>query len=209
MRRLFIILASFACVSLGINLVSGDPTNNTHSTASRISVAPIVQIEGVSTLAQNKRLTLRCNISNPGTEQLYIYSALFEEPHFSEVVIDPQQHSIEVRFSRLETSTLLPYYFPHATFREISPNSSTAFQITLDSSMKQLRTYGIVDGKSKEERITPGRWTLRIMIGYGDEVSTVKRAVASDPRGTQHPINEVVKWQKIAYSNPISVDVTR
>lgn len=209
MRRLLIILLSFGYVSLGIGLVSGEATDNSRITSTQITVDPIVQIEGVSRQRQNEPLALRCKVSNSGNEPLYVYSALFEKPHFAEIVIDPKQNAIEVRFSRLETSPLLPYYFPHATFREIKPNTSADFHVALAGSVKGLRSYQTVNGKSKEERITPGRWTLRIMIGYGDDSSSVQRALALDPTGTQHPINEIVKWQKAAYSNSISVEVTK
>jgi len=47
------------------------------------------------------------------------------------------------------------------------------------------------------------------MIGYGDDLSAVKRTLALDPKGTQHPINEIVKWQKVAYSNSMVVEVTK
>jgi hypothetical protein len=196
-------MASFGCVSLVIGLTSADGTDRRRITA------PIVQIEGPSSVAQNQPLAFHCTINNSGSEPLYIYSSLLEKPWFSEIVIDPKGKAIEVRFSRLETSPLLPYYFPQATFREIEPNSSADFHVALNGSLKELRSYGTVNDRSKEERITPGRWTLRIMIGYGDDLSAVKRTLALDPKGTQHPINEIVKWQKVAYSNSMVVEVTK
>lgn len=209
MKRLLIIVASFGYVLFGIGLNPGDATSHRHCTTTRMGEAPSVRIEGVSSLAENRALAFQCKISNPGSVPLYIYSSLLEKPQFAEIVIDPKENVIEVRFSRLETSPLLPYFFPQATFREIEPNSSADFHIALNGSLKELRSYGTVNERSKEERITPGRWTLRIMIGYGDDLSAVKRALALDPKGTQHPINEIVKWQKVAYSNSMVVEVRK
>jgi hypothetical protein len=209
MKRLLIIVVSFGYVLFGIGLNSGDATSHRRSTITRMREAPSVRIEGVSSLAENQALAFQCKISNSGSEPLYIYSSLLEKPQFAEIVIDPKENVIEVRFSRLETSPLLPYYFPRATFLEIRRNSSADFHVALNGAVKDLRSYKTVNERGIEERITPARWMLRIMIGYGDDLSAVKRALALDPKGTQHPINEIVKWQKVAYSNSISVEVTK
>jgi hypothetical protein len=148
-------------------------------------------------------------ISNSGSEPLYIYSTLLQNPRFAEIVIDRKQKVIELRFSQLEPSPILPYYFPDADFREVIANQSTTFLVTSSDPIKEIRGSETIGRTSREARITPGRWTFRIMIAYGDDVSAVKLALASDTAGKQHPINEIVRWQKVAFSNSITIDVTK
>jgi hypothetical protein len=207
--RLVIILATLGYFALGIGLTSGEGTNNRRTTTAKTSVAPIVQIESVPTLPQNRPLAFRCTIANPGSEPLFLYSALFQDPWYAQALIDPEQNAIEVRFSRLETDPILPYYFPRAAFREIGANSQADFNVALRHSVRKLSSYDTINGKAIERRITPGRWTLKVMIGYGDDLSAVRRALALNPRGTQHPINEIVNWQRVAYSNSITVEITK
>ena len=187
MRRTLLVLVVLACVSPG-------RVNDRAVVHPQTSAAPTIQIEGDAAFARSKALALRCRISNPGSEPLYIYSSVLENPRFAEIVIDRQHKLIELRFTRLEKSPLLPYYFPRAAFREIRPTQSETFSVASTSAVREL---------------TQGRWQLRVVIGFGHEVSAVKLALRSDAEGTEHPINEIVRWQKAAFSNSITIEITK
>ena len=210
MRRILIVSVIFVYMLLASTDagIFGDEINN-GVTRTRTDAVPVIQIEGASRFGQNQPLAFRFTISNSGSEPLYIYSTLLQNPQFTEIVIEPKQKAIEVRFSRVQTSPLIPYYFPPAVFSEITTNHPASFPVAFNRSIKELIGFETSNGTSKEARITPGRWTLRIMIGYGDDVSAVKLALASDTTGKEHPINEIVKWQRVAFSNSISIEVTK
>jgi hypothetical protein len=192
------ISSSIGSVILGPLCATATDVNKPSVTGS----TPLVQITTDSRFTRKQRLKFRVRIENPGTEPIFVYSALFNHSRFAETVIDVRQRVIEVRFSRLETSPILPYYFPRAEFWEIGARQTREFVCSFDIPLSQMRSYQSVNNKTRAERLTSGDWALRIMIGYGDDISTLKQSLArAHAVGTEHPINEIVNWQKVAYSN--------
>lgn len=174
-----------------------------------LGAAPLVRIEATSKLSQKQPLRFRGRIENSGTEPLYVYSALFQNPGFVDVTIDTNQRLIEARFSRVEALPFTPYYFPKAAFWKIDPKQAREFVFVSARPLNAVRSYQLIQGKSKEQRIRPGLWTLRIMIGYGYDMDILKPALAqSAVDGKEHPINAIVRWQDVAYSNSVAVNIT-
>jgi hypothetical protein len=168
-----------------------------------------VHIEGSPRLSQKQPLRFRCRIENAGNEPVYVYSALFENPHFVEVTIDSNQRLIEARFTKVDALPFTPYYFPKADFWKIDPKQAHEFVFSSARHLNAIRSYQQTDGKSKELRIMPGLWTLRIMIGYGYDMDSLKPVLErSAVSGKEHPINPVSRWQQIAYSNSVAVNIT-
>lgn len=209
MRKTLILLVTFVSFGLATVDFSARRLDDRTAVHTNTSAVPIIQIETAPKLAQSQPLAFNCRISNSGSEPLFIYSSLLQNPRFTEILIDRKQKLIELKFTQLEASPLVPYYFPAAAFREMPANKPENFSVASTSAIKDLRGYELINGTSREARITAGRWQLKIMIGYGNDVSAVKIALASDTEGKEHPINEIVKWQKVAFSNSITINVTK
>lgn len=209
MRWICLVLMMFVYTSLESLGAFCGGLDHGPTTQQGASAVPLVLIEGVSTFSQDRPLAFRCKIRNPGSKPLYVYSALLQSPQFAEVVLDRTQKLIEVRFSRLQPSPIVPYYFPPAAFRKITANDPANFDVTFNTSLKELRGYEIINGTSREARVAPGTWTVRILIGYGYDVSDVKLALPSNAAGEQHPINAIVKWQKVVLSNSVTINVMK
>lgn len=183
--------------------------SNRATSPKMLRTAPLVHVEASSKQSQKQPLRFRGRIENSGTEPLYVYSALFENRGFVDVTIDSNQKLIEARFSRMETLPFTPYYFPKHAFWKIDPKQTHEFVFASTRHLNAVRSYQLVDGETKELRIMPGVWTLRIMIGYGYDIDILKPALArSAVDGKEHPINAIVRWQDIAYSNNVAVNIT-
>ena len=55
-------------------------------------------------------------------------------------------------------------------------------------------------------RLTAGSWKMRSLIAYGDEIGSVQNDLKNlYPHGIGHPLAAITKWQKVAYSQTVSV----
>src|SRR5262249_54359384 len=165
------------------------------SSNSHLNVAPLVTIDlkPVSTL--RRPLEFHWRISNAASEPVYVYSTLLRQPAGAEIDVDAQQSMIEIRFLRLQPIAVGVNSFPEAGFMQIAPNEAKEGRFQSAAPVAQV---------SKE--IKPGNWRVRIRVAYGYEIESLKNALAQSlARGEEHPINPIVRWQKISYSDPVSV----
>jgi hypothetical protein len=193
-----IILVCFTLVAWACGMKPTDTPNAVSSPTPNEQVAPAVQLIINPALKLGAPLEFRWRISNPGTQPIYIYSSLLKETFGADVEINPEIKSIEVRFSRLEPLAIAPNYFPAAQFIKIDPGKSEEGTYTSHGPSKGLITYRSNGSRVAELRLAPGEWDIRFLIAYGYEIESLKQS--SKPN--EHPINPVVRWQRIAYSNP-------
>jgi hypothetical protein len=112
---------------------------------------------------------------------------------------------IEVRFLSLRTIEVAPNYFPKTEFIRIDPGQSKEGQFVSYYSLE--RWIDLSTGRPLAKRkVTSGTWMVRSLVAYGYEIESVQRALAAlTASGTEHPINPVVEWQKVAYSHPVNI----
>jgi len=102
---------------------------------------------------------------------------------------------IEIRFSRLQPMAVGVNSFPQPEFMQIAPGEAK------EGRFESARPVG-----QGTKTIKPGKWRVRILVAYGYEIESVKNALAQSlTRGEEHPINPIVRWQKISYSAPVSM----
>ena len=72
----------------------------------------------------------------------------------------------------------------------------------------KLVTYKSVGDKTARHTITKGVWKIELLLAFGEEIDSVKRDLAESLRqGKEHPINPITRWQRVAYSNPVSITI--
>lgn len=192
----FLSLIGFACGHrTGEQQASVQPQHPTEQDPSLV-----VQIEVNPNNKLGKPLELRWKLSNAGVKPIYVYSTLLRWAAGAEVEIDAEQRTIEVRFLRLQPISGGVNFFPEAEFVQVEPKGVRE---------GRFNTFEPI-GEESVERITPGDWRIRALIAYGYEIESVKKALAESlVHGEEHPINPIVKWQKIAYSDPVNVSFQR
>jgi hypothetical protein len=175
---------------------------------SQESKAPTVQIEVDPVVKLDEPLTVRWKIINTRAEPIYIYSTFLQSTGtVAEVDFDVVRKMVELRFSVLEPLPFFVNAFPDAKFMEIGANESREGTFTSKSSIKEGKSFGVVNQQPDVESLTNGTWQARIAVAYGYEIKSVEKAVAvwgaseDDP----HPINPIVRWQKVAYSEPVGL----
>jgi hypothetical protein len=176
---------------------AGKSATVSSSTPNEQQIAPSVQLTINPTLKLAVPLEFRWRVSNSGTQPIYIYSSLLKETFGADVEINPETKSIEVRFSRLQPIPVEPYYFPAAQFIKIDPGKTEEGTYTSHGPSKGLITYRSNGTRVAELRLAPGVWEIRFLVAYGYEIDSLKQASKTN----EHPINPVVRWQRIAYSN--------
>lgn len=167
---------------------------------------PTVQVKVDSPI--NHQLKMHWKISNLNTKPMYIYSSLLRRTSFVEINIDADKKMIEVRFLRLKLLELTPLSFPETAFMRLDAEESREGYFVSDISVEQIVERNLVAIDPVREkiksRITPGTWTVRALIAYGYEIESVQ-----NNREKGHPIDPVVKWQKVAYSEPVSLTIQK
>lgn len=168
----------------------------------RIEVGPAVKLK--------RRLVMHWTISNVGTNPIYVYSTFLQHqwriPAFSYTDLDPEQRLIDVRFTQLKPLPGGVNSFPDAEFMEIGPQESREGDFATNVPVGQETFYSPSGEGMKAQKLTSGPWTLRIVIAYGYEIRSVNQMLAESLAiGKEHPINPIVRWQKLAYSEPIKV----
>lgn len=156
---------------------------------------PLVRIEVDPVSRLDTPLKLRWRISNGGARPVYVYSTILQQPAAAEINIDVAQRIIEVRLSRLQPISVGVNSFPEAQFMQMGPKE-----------VKEGEFESVRPVNQEDPGITSGNWRVRILVAYGYEIESVKKALAeSIARGEEHPINPIVRWQKVSYSDPVSV----
>jgi hypothetical protein len=167
----------------------------------RISSSILIWLDLPSTTKRADKLRFRWKITNNSQNPVYVYSSLLKRPFFVETISDPVARTIEVRFTRIDPITPGVNYFPAADFEEIDPEQSWGGDYVSESSIYQSVSLAADEANPNPNRILNGEWRIRIAIGYGDEINSVQKEVtANEASGNEHPINPIVKWQKIQYS---------
>lgn len=169
---------------------------------------PLLEIEITPTRKLDKPLEFQWKITNRSEKPVYFYSTLLQKPntYFAEIDIDGERKMIEVRFTSLEPVEVAPNYFPKTEFTRVDVGQSQDGSFVSHDPIERLASYSAIGKKTEVQKITAGAWTIRSLLAYGYEVESVKDAAAkSVSHGTEHPINPVVQWQKVVYSNLINV----
>lgn len=171
---------------------------------------PNVRIEVRPTVKLKSPLAMHWTISNVGTSPIYVYSTFLKHqwriPAFSYTDLDPAQRLIDIRFTQLKSLPGGINSFSDAEFIEIRPQESREGTFATNGPLEQETFYSSKGEEIKAAKLTSGSWTLRIVIAYGYEISSVNQALAESLSvGKEHPINPIVRWQKLAYSEPVSV----
>jgi hypothetical protein len=161
---------------------------------------PTIVAEVRSPAKLGRPLELQWSLFNEGDEPVYIYSTLLKSPVSAQIEVDLDRRLIEVRFLRLRTLPFGVNAFPPAEFLKLGPKETRRGNFVSSS-----RT-----GKGDLSMISLGTYHLEILIGYGNEISSVQQELArSSAEGIEHPINPIVRWQRVSYSNSVPVTFTR
>jgi hypothetical protein len=175
--------------------------------------APAMAIEVDETFELSLPLKFDWRISNSGSKPVYVFSTILEPQNnaFAELSIDTKDRMLGVGFSRSVVAVgFPPYSFPKLQFKQIDPGQALNGRFTSDAPIAQLKDFRLVGTKLDEIRLTPGAWRLRATIAYGYEVESVQQAVkVSMDAGQEHPINPVVRWQRVEHSVPLAITVQK
>jgi hypothetical protein len=200
-------LMGYACGTHSTQQLAELPPTPTHSVSQ--DQPPDIYVEADATVKLSKPLKLRWRIVNRSAKPIYIYSTLLEQPNtrLAEVNINEEERTIDVNFLRLEPLRHSIYNFPQAEFKRLAQGESLEGHLTGEKSSGQLTSYRTFeDRKLHPVKPTAGAWRVRCGVSYGYEVESVKTGLEELYRsGTEHPINPIVEWQKVAYSTPINV----
>ena len=175
--------------------------------------APTIRIQVDQAFRVGGPLKFDFQISNSGNRPVYVLSTLMEPQNngLTELAIDTKNKMLGVGFLRsIEAVGFPPYSFPSLQFKQIAPGSTLEGKFVSNAPISALRDYKLVGTKLDEIRITPGLWKVRTGIAYGYDVELVRQAVKKSLNaGQEHPINAVVRWQRVEYSLPVMIDITR
>lgn len=196
-----IMLVGFACGTR-----QQPPSSVQQEPSTKIDMPPVVEITLDPASRIDRPLVIHWKIINNGPGAIYIYSTPIERPFSANLFIDPPRQIIEVRWLQLQPIPVGINDFPEAKFLEIGPRASRGGVFKSYVAVKNLVTYKSADSTIREERVAPGSWKIQLLVAYGNEIDSVKKDLAESlRRGTEHPINPIVRWQKVAYSEPVSV----
>jgi hypothetical protein len=199
----FLMLMSFACDDVGRRRATAQTDMSDQQ-----EEAPLLEIAVSPIRRLDDPLELGWKITNRAGKVLYVYSTLLQKSNsdFVEINIDAQRKIIEIRFTSLEQLEVAPNYFPNTEFARVDPQRSLEGSFRSNHPIRQLVSYRAAGKGIKGDKITAGAWKIRSLVAYGFEMQSVENASAkSIARGTEHPINPIVRWQRIAYSEFVSV----
>jgi len=208
MKTLMSIVGLIALIGLGCSRQASEQAASGQSRPVAEAMPPLLQISVSPVLRLRKPFEMKWKILNAGAQPVYIYSSLLRQPntYFAEVWIDIERKMIEVRFLRLRTFAVGPNYFPETKFLRIDPGQSEEGQFVSYYSLEKL-IKGQSSGRPTIKReVLSGTWTVRSLVAYGYEIASVEKAAARlRSSGTEHPINPVVEWQRVAYSEAVNI----
>lgn len=200
----FFVVTGNVCNTTRYDLGASAPKSHVQTS----DTPPTLQITIESPVKLKNRLKLHWKLLNNGTKPIYVYSSLLQRSSFVEINVDEDKKAIEVRFLRLKLLELTPLSFPETTFKRLDAGEPIEGYFISDTPVEQLVEWKLVDSDPVKEkiksRVTPGTWTVRCLIAYGYEIESVQN---DQEKG--HPIDPVVKWQKVAYSERVDVTIQR
>jgi hypothetical protein len=167
-------------------------------------------VKVVGPVISHDRLEFKWEINNPTTKTVYIYSSLLENPAAVQVNLKPETHTLQVLFLSLQTIPAVPYSFPESNFIEIPPGQLVQGHFANARSVSEVVGSTLVGKKHANGVAAPSQWQVEILVAYGEEIESVQKDIKElHTKGTQHPINPIVRWQKIAYSKPVMVTIRK
>lgn len=175
---------------------------------------PIFEMDISSPQKLSEPLRIRWKIQNRANGPICIYSTFLREN--AVIKIDPKEKIIEIRFTGLETYNFHPYYFPATTLAQVDKGESIEGEFTTTLAARDIQDDSEApstdSGKEEElevlgSRIVPGTWKVRSLLGFGKgDFETISKKLKDMQDGSGlHPINSIVRWQTVVYSNSISV----
>jgi hypothetical protein len=165
---------------------------------------PTLEINVGRILDLRKPLALQWKITNYDAMPIYLFSTLLQKTgnEYAEIILDSDHRIITICFTRLSSIALVPNYFPKPGFSKIESGKSQEGSYESTQSVGEMFRANNVKWLNN---MSEG-WSVRSLIAYGYEAETVEETVdQSIARGIVHPINPVVEWQKIVYSNSVNV----
>lgn len=170
--------------------------------------SPTVTLKSISTGRLSEPLKLDWEIKNEGLVPIYVYSTLLEGSNvrLAKSHIDRERKTIDIYFLYPEPLRQSIYNFPKASFKLLNAGQTMVGTFVSDRPVGQLDEYVLSDGRLVRIQPTPGDWKVRYAMAYGREIESVNAQLEKlYSQGTEHPINPVVRWQKVAYSNSVEV----
>lgn len=204
-----LIILSLSCLSVLASVIGCSRANSSHnlsdddklSLSNPITSLITVWINPPLSLRRSDKLRLHWKITNKNHHPVYVYSSLLKQPPFVEIAVDASSRTIEIRFTRITSITPGVNYFPAADFEEIGTEQSWKGDYVGADAISSDLLSGPDKNRQDSSPILTGEWRIRAAIAYGDEIDSVQSAIKkSEANGDEHPINPVVNWQKIQYS---------
>jgi hypothetical protein len=173
------------------------------------NVQPTVKIDIDPIVKLNRPLNVRWQITNSGEKPIYIYSTPLKDTASADIQIDTEQKLIQIRWLRLQPIPVGIYTFPEAEFMQLAAKEFRGGVFISHTSLDSLIKNKISGNVMNKGAAIEGVWRFQLLIAYGYEIESVKKAIEeSDRKGDEHPINPVVRWQQVAYSEPIEVNLS-
>jgi hypothetical protein len=175
------------------------------------NAAPLVRINIDPTTKLSRFLDMKWQITNSEEGPIYVYSTLLKNSAYPNIQIDVDQKLIQIQWLSLDPLPFTPYAFDKAEFMRLEAKETRSGEFisstTLGAAINDWITATVKNKKTPIE----GVWKFQLLLAYGYEMESVKKAIEeNDRKGViEHPINPVVRWQKVAYSEPIEVDLQR
>lgn len=167
---------------------------------------PAVEVKVVAPTLSNNLLDFRWEMMNTSAKPIFIYYALLENPASAEYRFDHETRTLQVLFLSLQTIPAIPYYYPEPSFIKIPPGQSIQGHFAGKRSIGDL-TGPTQSGKHADEgSAAASQWRVEVLVAYGEEIESVQKAIR-ELKGAQHPINPIVRWQRIAHSQPVFMTV--
>jgi hypothetical protein len=136
---------------------------------------------------------LRCQwrIRNLGKDVVHVYATFLHGSAEDMLDLAPGRTAL-VRTTWLREIKAYPaYYFPQPEFLDVAPGGEIAGSFERHSQPKQ-----------KIDQLE----TLRFVVGYGTDAERLKGDMErSRVKGSEFQGNAVVRWQSLAYSDPVKV----
>ncbi len=164
---------------------------------------PDILLEIEREIFLDKPLKFKWLIRNPGPRKLFVYSSLLESPGSALIVVNSKKKLIDIQFTDTQPSGIIPYDFPETRTIVLDRDENYSG----DYSSKELLRNRLLlsnDGQIGQESLTRGEWKIRILVAYGENDKGLR---TKDDQNDEHPINQVVRWQKLAYSPYIPVNI--
>jgi hypothetical protein len=198
------VAAAIALSAVGLLVVTG-------AIADFLGRDPVeIQIRVKESNGLDKHLVIEWRLSNSGTEPVCFLSSFTEDNKPIAVSINEDQKTLELWFTPRRTSNSIPVFFPAPRFTQIDPGGSVEGSFTSVETVQEFRDasgirteqgMSLVEIDSLGARVRTGEWSIRTVVGYGTgSFESVKQEIGDLRRDDEHPLNPVVRWQRLLYS---------